>query len=92
MLEDMGIKVREPCRDKDYNKSEQQVDIVKERKSKRELLEELKIKVVTYQEHVDWLDWFEDIRKEHRKAEVEKQKLHNVFSIENPERIAAEGV
>lgn len=92
MPEDMGIKDRERCLGKDYNISEQQVDIEKVRKSRRELLKELKIKVVPYQEHVEWTDWLADIRKEHRKAKVEKQKQHNVLSIENPERIAAEGV
>lgn len=84
---DMGIKARERCRGKDYNISEQQIE--EERESRRELLAELKIKVVPYQEHVDWTDWFEAIRKKRREG---KQKLHSVLSIEDSERIAVEGV
>jgi hypothetical protein len=72
MPDDMGIEAGEMRRDKDYNISEQQQLIKEERKRKRELLGELKIKVVTYQEHLEWPDWFTTIREKRRKHQQGK--------------------
>ena len=87
-MSDEIIKTGERYRSKDDNVSNQK-KADGEKKRKREILEELRIEVVSYQKHRDWIDWFAAIRKRQREG---KQKLHSVLSIEDPERIAVEGV
>jgi hypothetical protein len=60
MPEDMGIKAEKRCREKGNITSEQQTE--EERERKREILAGIKIKAVTYHEHVEWTDWLKHIR------------------------------
>ena len=75
MQENMGIKAEERCRDEGDSISEQQIE--EERKRKIERLDELKIKVVAYKEHLQWTDWFREIRICRRR----KKEKKDVFSI-----------
>jgi hypothetical protein len=76
MRKDMGIKAEEKrCRDQGNAGSEEQIEeeIEQERENRRELLAKLKIKVVTYEEHVEWTEWFKEIREKRRKS-LEREK------------------
>jgi len=83
MPQDMGIKATEKYWEKGRIISEQQIE--KDRNNKRELLEELKIKVVTYHKHVEWTGWFKNIRELCRKYKKEKQDVFSI--IEEPSNV-----
>ncbi|MEK0326362.1 MAG: SIR2 family protein, partial [Nitrosopumilus sp.] len=81
LQEDMGLMANRNERGKNGSISDQQVEVKRKRKSKRERLEECKINIVTYKDHVDWTDWFADIRKLARKHKTSHQ---NVSIFEDP--------
>ena len=60
MREDMGIEAGKTCM-KAGDDTEQLTE--ENRKRKMEFLDDLKIKVVPYGEHVEWTDWFKEIRR-----------------------------
>jgi hypothetical protein len=67
MQEDIGIEKRERKNCLQREDGMEQL-IQEERKKKIELLGELKIKIITYQNHVEWTDWFRLIRENCRRA------------------------
>lgn len=64
MLEDIGIEAERRRSQRDDNIGEQQIEV--ERKRRIEQLAELRIKVVSYRNHKDWIDWFTVIRERRR--------------------------
>jgi hypothetical protein len=70
MPEDMGIKAKDRGRNEKSDISEERIEkeIKKVRENRRELLEKLKIKVVTYKKHLEWPEWFKELREKRRNS------------------------